>query len=58
MANERIKETAKKKGVRLWEVADRFGMVDSVFSRKLRKELSPEQRKQALQYIDEIAASR
>ena len=58
VANERIREEAFKKGVRLWEIAERFGMADTAFSRKLRKELSPEDTEKALNYINDIYAER
>ena len=38
-ANNEIKSRAKEKGVRLWEIADEIGLIDSSFSRKLRREL-------------------
>ena len=39
MANEAVRVSAKRAGVRLWEVADYCGMADSTLSRQLRKEL-------------------
>lgn len=56
--NEEIRIEAMKHNVRLWELANRFGVSDSYFSRKLRKELSDEEKALALQYIGEIAAER
>lgn len=38
-ANADIRETAKRAGVRLWQIADELGINDGNFSRKLRKEL-------------------
>lgn len=57
-ANDEIREYAKKSGVYLWEVANKYGVTDSNFSRRLRFEFSPEEQKKALQYIDEIAKER
>ena len=55
MANEAIREKAKKSGVRLWEVAEKIGVADSTFCRKMRREL-PEARQQLiLRAIDELA---
>ncbi len=56
--NERIKQYAKQKEVCMWELAERFGVADNTFSRRLRVEFTPEETEQALRYIDEIAASR
>lgn len=58
MVNAEIRQAAKNNGVRLWEVADRIGVNDGNFSRKLRHELSPEVKEQVLTAIDEIVASR
>ena len=55
MANELIKTLAKKKGVRLWQIADNVGMQDSAFSRMLRHELSIDKQRLIIQIIDEIA---
>jgi hypothetical protein len=38
-ANKEIQITARDAGVRLWQVAERIGMNDGNFSRKLRREL-------------------
>jgi hypothetical protein len=57
-ANDEIREYAKKSGVYLWEVAAKYGITDTHFSRRLRFEFSPEEQKKALQYIDEIAKER
>lgn len=53
--NELIKGHAKAKGVKLWEVAYRFGITDGNFSRKLRRELPPEEREKIFDIIDELA---
>ena len=58
MANETIKRAARNKGVFLYEIADKFGMIDTAFSRKLRKEFTQDETELALRYIDEIAADR
>lgn len=38
-ANLDIRAKAKGAGVKLWEIADKLGITDSHFSRKLRHEL-------------------
>lgn len=58
MKNADIRQAAKNSGVRLWEVADRIGMNDGNFSRKLRHELSSEMKSQILTAISEIAADK
>ncbi len=55
MKNRIIRQTAKKKHVHLWQIAERFGLTDSTFSRKLRRELPEEERERILRLIDEIA---
>ena len=54
-ANMDIKSRAKEKGVYLWEVAVKLGIIDCNFSRKLRKELPPTEKQAILNIIDEIA---
>lgn len=57
-ANMEIREKAKQTGVRLWEIADALGVNDGNFSRKLRKELSREDKERALAIIDRLAAEK
>ena len=54
MANQEIRQAAKSAGVKLWQVADALGMVDSTFSRKLRHEFSKKEKTQALAAIETI----
>lgn len=58
MANELLKKTAKEKGVYLWEIAERFGLADNSFSRRLRHNLPEKETEKALRFIDEIAAEK
>ena len=58
MENAAVRETAKSKGVKLWEIAERYGCNDSNFSRKLRRELPECEREKILCIIDEIAAEK
>lgn len=55
MKNEMIRAEAKKKGVKLWEIAERLGIQDSQFSKKLRHELKEDDLTHVLNVIDEIA---
>lgn len=54
MNNHDIKETAKKAGIKLWQIADKLGINDGNFSRKLRKELSQEEKQRILDIIAEL----
>ena len=58
MANLEIRESAKRSGVKLWEVAEYLGVVYSTFSRHLRRELPNEKQQDILKAIQEIAAQR
>lgn len=55
MANQNLKFYAQGKGVRLWQVADKFGVSESYFSRKLRKEFTEEEAEKFKRFVDEIA---
>lgn len=56
--NMDIKSRAKNKGVYLWEVADKLGVIDCNFSRKLRKELPQDEKEMIFNIIDQIAAQK
>lgn len=53
--NERIKRHAKDRGVKLWEVAYRYGITDATFSRKLRRELPTQEQERIMEIINELA---
>ena len=55
MENNRIRQEAAARGVKLWRIAYRIGITDSNFSRKLRKPLSEEETARILTIIDELA---
>ena len=57
-ANKEIKTRAKEKGVFLWEVADKIGIIDTSFSRKLRHELPDSEKQEIYKIIDELAAEK
>lgn len=57
-ANEDIRRAAGGAGVRIWQIAEKFGVTDSYFSRKLRKEFSAEERAKAMRFIDELRDDR
>ena len=53
--NQKIREYAKEKGVKLWQVADELKIADGQLSRKLRYELSEAETDQIIEIIDLIA---
>lgn len=53
--NMEIKNRAKEKGVRLWQIAGRLGISDGNFSRRLRKQLNDEEQHKIFKIIDELA---
>lgn len=55
MNNRELKLYAASKGVRLWQIAEKFGVSDAAFSRKLRKEFTREDAEQFKAFVDEIA---
>lgn len=57
-ANADIRSAAKSAGVCLWQVAERIGINDGNFSRKLRRELLEEEKQEILQIIQHLAAQR
>ena len=55
MCNAEVKDRAAKSGIRLWQVADALGHNDSWLSRKLRKELSDQEKDHIFSVIDKLA---
>ena len=55
MHNKEIRNAARIAGVCLWQVADAYGVTDSHFSRKLRKELPDAEKAKILRIIERIA---
>lgn len=49
-----IRNEAKKAGVKLWQIAERLNITDGNFSRKLRKELTDEEKTQIRAIILEV----
>lgn len=50
-----IKLRAAGAGVRLWQIADELGILDSNFSRKLRRELSQEEKDRIFAIIEKLS---
>ena len=57
MKNIDIREYAKKKGVKLWQIASALHINDGNFSRKLIQELPNEMKQKIFQIIDQISES-
>lgn len=57
MKNTDVRLAAAGRGIKLWQIAERLGIADCSFSRKLRRELSPEQKREILDIINELAAT-
>lgn len=57
-ANADIRIAAKSAGVCLWQIAERIGVNDGNFSRKLRRELPDQEKKEILKIIETLAAER
>jgi|GEM_PF-5622681 len=53
-ANIDIRREAKRAGVAHWQIAKRLGCAESTFCKKLRDELSPEDKAKVRQAIIEI----
>ncbi len=58
MKNIDIRLYASRRGVRLWEIAEKLTLQDSNFSRKLRKELPADEKERIKGIIDEIVKER
>jgi len=58
MKNLDIRQAAKEANVRLWQIAERIGVNDGNFSRKLRKELSVEEKAKIRAIISELSAKK
>ncbi|WP_066455706.1 hypothetical protein [Anaerotruncus rubiinfantis] len=54
MTNREIRLAAADAGVKLWQIADKLGITDSSFSRKLRKEFTTEEKERIWQIIAEL----
>ena len=58
LANTDVRETAKKRGVRLWEIAEFLNVSDPTMTRKLRRALPAEEKQKIHSIIDEIAEAK
>lgn len=53
--NQAIKNRLKETDVKQWQVADELGISEGNFSRKMRYEVSEEEKQMILEAIDRIA---
>lgn len=54
MLNKDIREAAREAGVHLWRIAERLKINDGNFSRRLRRELSAEEKTQIERIICDL----
>jgi len=54
-ANQDIRTEATQAGVKLWQIAYKYPLTDSNFTRKLRKELSDAEKEKIRALIKELA---
>ena len=55
MRNKDIRDYARIKDVRFWQIAERLNICDSNFSRMLRRELKEDKKIKIKAIIDELA---
>lgn len=55
MQNMTIRNAVKSKGLCLWQLADYLGITDATLSRKLRKELPPNEQQRYLDAVQQLA---
>lgn len=54
-ANQKIRESANRKGVKHWQIAEYLGISEQTIMRWLRAPLSPEREKNVMDAIDALA---
>lgn len=55
MKNQDIRRAAAGAGIKLWQIADALGIADCSFSRKLRKELTQDEKEKIFSIIRGLA---
>ena len=58
LKNLNVRNQAKIHGLKLWEIAEEYGVTDSTFSRKLRHELSEEESEKIIMIIENLSKRR
>ena len=56
ICNQDIRNEIKEAGLCFWQIADRLGISDTYFSKKLRYEFSPEKKAEIRSIIAELRA--
>lgn len=54
MANQDIRNEAKKAGVKFWQIADKLGISEPTITRLMRRELNVEKKEEILKIIAEL----
>lgn len=52
--NDDIRQAAQSAGVRLWQIAEKLGLSDGNLSRRLRRELSGEEKTRIMGIIEQL----
>ena len=55
MSNEALRRFSARIGVKLWQVAEALGIADTSLSRKMRKELPPDEKERIVRIIRELS---
>ena len=58
MQNEKLRLFLRGKGVTLWQLCERMGISEPTMTRRLRRELTPEEAQEIKQLANEIARER
>lgn len=58
MSGLEVKAIIKASGLKVWEVAEKWGLCDSNFSRRLRKPFSDEETKRLQEIINELVSQK
>ena len=54
MTGAEIRKTIIDNGLKLWEVADRYGVSDTTFSKMLRKDFNEENTRKVLSVVENL----
>lgn len=54
LKNIDIRSKISELGINYWEIAEKLGITDSTFSRKLRKELADDEKTKILEIISKL----
>lgn len=55
MRNQDVRQAASSAGVRLWRIAEAMEIADFTLSRRLRRELPPEEKEKIFNIIQQLA---